>query len=78
MRLDGFDGRVALVTGAGRGIGRCIAETLRDQGANVVAGGRVAPTIEGVLGIDMDVTSDAAVEHAFARIEDELGGVDLE
>ena len=77
MKLDGIEGRVALVTGAARGIGRCIAETLRDQGARVVAGSRQAPAIDGVLGIDMDVTSDAAVESAFARVESELGGVDI-
>ena len=77
MKLDGIDGRVALVTGAARGIGRCIAETLRDQGALVAAGSRAAPEIEGVLAIDMDVTSDEAVERAFALVEDELGAVDL-
>src|SRR4051812_36480808 len=77
MKLDGFEGRVALVTGAARGIGRCVAETLRDQGATVIAGSRVAPEIEGVRGIDMDVTSDEAVERAFAQVEEEFGGVDL-
>jgi NAD(P)-dependent dehydrogenase (short-subunit alcohol dehydrogenase family) len=77
VRLDGFEGRVALVTGAGRGIGRCVAETLRDQGASVVAGSRAAPEIEGVRGIEMDVTSDEAVERAFAQVDDELGGVDV-
>src|SRR3954470_23355434 len=77
MKLDGFDGRVALVTGAARGIGRCVAETLRDQGATVIAGSRVTPEIDGVRGIEMDVTSDEAVERAFAQVGDELGGVDV-
>ena len=77
MRLDGIEGRVALVTGAARGIGLCIAETLRDQGAHVAAGSRAAPAIEGTLGIDMDVTSDSAVESAFDRVEAELGNVDM-
>lgn len=77
MKLDGIDGRVALVTGAARGIGRCVAETLRDQGARVAAGSRSAPEIERVLGLEMDVTSEDAVERAFARVEDELGAVDL-
>ncbi|MFL5927381.1 MAG: SDR family NAD(P)-dependent oxidoreductase [Gaiellaceae bacterium] len=77
MRLDGLEGRVALVTGAARGIGRCVAETLRDQGATVLAGSRVNPEIEGTRGIDMDVTCDEAVERAFAQVEDELGGVDV-
>src|SRR5258708_7455625 len=77
MKLDGIEGRVALVTGAGRGIGHCIAETLRDQGARVAAGSRAAPAIDRVLGIDMDVTSDEAVQAAFALIEQELGGVEL-
>jgi 3-oxoacyl-[acyl-carrier protein] reductase len=77
VKLDGIEGRVALVTGAGRGIGRCIAETLRDQGARVAAGSRSVPAIDGVLGIEMDVASEDAVEAAFAQVEQEIGGVDL-
>jgi 2-hydroxycyclohexanecarboxyl-CoA dehydrogenase len=77
MRLDGIAGRVAFVTGGGRGIGRCIAETLRDQGARVADGDLAAPAIEGVLGVDLNVTSPVSIEAAFARVEEELGTVEL-
>ena len=77
MRLEGIEGRVAFVTGAARGIGRCIAETLRDQGARVAAGDLGAPEIDGVLGVEIDVADEMAVDRAFARIEEELAPVDL-
>jgi NAD(P)-dependent dehydrogenase (short-subunit alcohol dehydrogenase family) len=68
---------VAFVTGAARGIGRCIAETLRDQGARVAAGDLGAPEIDGVLGVEVDVADETAVDRAFGRIETELAPVDL-
>ena len=77
MRFDGIEGRVAFVSGGARGIGRCIAETLRDQGARVASGDLAAPAVPGVLGVDLDVTSPDAVDAAFARVEAELGPVEL-
>jgi NAD(P)-dependent dehydrogenase (short-subunit alcohol dehydrogenase family) len=77
VRLDGISGRVALVTGAGRGIGRCIAETLRDQDARVAGGDVRAPEVDGVLGVELDVADEQAVDAAFARVEAELGPVEL-
>jgi NAD(P)-dependent dehydrogenase (short-subunit alcohol dehydrogenase family) len=77
LKLDGIEGRVALVTGAARGIGRCIAETLRDQGARIAAGDLQAPEVDGILGLGMDVSSEESVERAFDQVERELGVVEL-
>jgi NAD(P)-dependent dehydrogenase (short-subunit alcohol dehydrogenase family) len=75
--LNGIEGRVALVTGAGRGIGRCIAETLRDLGARTSAGDLQAPVLTGVLGVALDVSDEHSVEQAFGEIERNLGAVEL-
>jgi 2-hydroxycyclohexanecarboxyl-CoA dehydrogenase len=77
VRLNGIEGRVALVTGAGRGIGRCIAETLRDLGAKTAAGDLQPPAFAGVLGVALDVSDEHSVEEAFGEIERELGAVEL-
>jgi len=77
VRLEGIAGRVAFVTGGGRGIGRCIAETLRDQGARVAACDLQPPRIEGVLGLACDVADEEAVEATFRRVDQELGAVEL-
>jgi 3-oxoacyl-[acyl-carrier protein] reductase len=73
MQLDGIDGRVAVVTGGARGIGRCIAETFRDLGARVAAIDLKPEEIDGVLGVAGDVGDEASVERAFAEIDQQLG-----
>jgi NAD(P)-dependent dehydrogenase (short-subunit alcohol dehydrogenase family) len=68
-------GKVALVTGASRGIGLAVADALRAAGAHVV---RLARTLSDASGdrltdVRCDVTRPADVERAVGRVVDELG-----
>ena len=73
IQVDGLADRVAVVTGAGRGIGARIAEVLAGNGARVAALDLEAPHHDGILGIACDVSDEAAIEDAFIRVEHELG-----
>lgn len=79
-------GRVAVVTGAARGIGAEIARTLRWAGASVAVldvrdaqegARRIDPDPTHALGVEVDLTDPAAVEGAFARVVAELGRLDI-
>lgn len=69
--------RVALVTGGNRGIGKVIAETLRDRGFRVAATCRSGECSEGVLGVACDVTDAEQVDRAFTEVEENLGPVEV-
>ncbi len=90
MILDKFrlDGKVALVTGAGTGLGAAMALGLAEAGAAVAVLGRREGLVEQTarciedLGrrahaIGADVTSAEDVARAVARTEETLGGVDV-
>ncbi|MGI5950605.1 MAG: 3-oxoacyl-[acyl-carrier-protein] reductase [Brooklawnia sp.] len=70
-------GRVAVITGASRGIGAAIAETLRDSGYRVASLDISADAPDQVLGVVCDVTDAASVDEAFGRVEADLGPVEV-
>jgi NAD(P)-dependent dehydrogenase (short-subunit alcohol dehydrogenase family) len=75
-----LDGRLAVVTGGGRGIGLAVARALADEGARVALLGRDlaelrarAAELGGALAVACDVADDGSVEAAFARLRAEAG-----
>ena len=85
MNLD-LNGKIALVTGASRGIGQAIADALMQSGAKVIG---TATTEAGAQAIDarlksnggkgmaLNVTDSKACEEIIDLIVKEFGGIDI-
>ena len=83
MQID-LSSRTALVTGSTRGIGRAIAQTLSDAGANVAVVGRdaakaevVATTLKSGKGFACELTDPAAVMALVEEVEKSFGAIDI-
>jgi NAD(P)-dependent dehydrogenase (short-subunit alcohol dehydrogenase family) len=83
-----FAGKVAIVTGGGRGIGKALSRALAIRGAAVGILGTTEATVkaladeltdEGLRAVSLtcDVADEAAVDGAVATVEDLFGGVDI-
>lgn len=86
MKID-LSGKVALVTGASRGIGEAIAKRLGETGAKVLCAARSTDAVERVAGeirdaggdaeaVELDITSDAVREVVEGLIS-EHGAIDI-
>ncbi|QHJ00917.1 SDR family NAD(P)-dependent oxidoreductase [Xylophilus rhododendri] len=80
--------KIALVTGAGSGIGRCVALGMLEDGWTVVLAGRRAEPLQAIadeaaargqtaLAVPTDVTDPLSVEALFAAIESRFGRLDV-
>lgn len=83
-----LDGRIAIVTGAGGGLGEGICLGLANEGATVVCAGRTQDSIDAIrdqviaaggkaISVLVDITNVASVEAMTAAVVEQLGGIDI-
>lgn len=83
-----LDGKVAIITGAGQGVGQGIAFALSDLGASVVAAGRTLAKVEATaveierrggraIAVECDVNDLSSLEALVAASTQQLGGINI-
>jgi 3-oxoacyl-[acyl-carrier protein] reductase len=86
--MESLKGKTALITGAGRGIGRAAAIALAKEGVNIAMIGRTLANLEkvtteieeygvNVTGAVADISEMQSVEHAVEHVTEELGPIDI-
>ena len=77
--MEGIEGRVALITGAGRGIGAATARLLADQGVRLGLASRRGenPGIDGALAQACDVRDPASLKAMVEATVERFGGLDI-
>jgi 7-alpha-hydroxysteroid dehydrogenase len=88
LKLFRLDGKLAIITGAGRGIGAAIAKAYAEAGADVAIGARNRVQLEETaaavrahgrraLVVETDVMDESALENLVARTLEEFGRIDI-
>ena len=88
LDLFRLDGKTAVITGGGRGLGEYMANALSDVGANVVVCSRKLEACEGVkqeieardgkaLALACDITKPSDVTHVVSETEQTFGAIDI-
>ena len=85
--METIAGKIAVVTGGTRGIGRAIAENLLQEGCKVAICGRKQDAVDRavaemqslgtIVGHAADITEQSQVENFFAAVDRDFGGLDI-
>jgi 3-oxoacyl-[acyl-carrier protein] reductase len=85
--MDALTGKIAIVTGGTRGIGRAIAGRLLKEGCRVAICGRTQETVDRavaemqplgtIFGLSADITQPTQVQRFFDTVDQQFGGADI-